>query len=75
MITMALQKITLNVEGMTCNHCSGMVKKTLEEIAGISNVSVDRDANKASFDADTSDLIDTAVKAVTETGYKASVDK
>jgi copper chaperone CopZ len=72
---MASQTITLNVEGMTCNHCSGMVKRTLEEIKGISNVSVDLDAKKAFFDADTADLIDTAVKEVTEAGYKASTNE
>ena len=37
---MALQKITLNVEGMSCGHCTGMVQRTLEEIDGVSNVSV-----------------------------------
>ncbi|WP_457553354.1 heavy-metal-associated domain-containing protein [Desulfobacula sp.] len=66
------QKATLNVEGMSCGHCSGMVRKTLEEIDGISNVSVSLDAKKATFDADTSDLINKAVKAVNEAGYKAS---
>ncbi len=70
---MRLQKITLNVDGMSCNHCTGMVKKTLEEIDGISNVSVSLDTKKAFFDADTSDLIDTAIKEVNEAGYKASI--
>ncbi|MDA3791201.1 MAG: heavy-metal-associated domain-containing protein [Desulfobacula sp.] len=69
---MTLQKITLNVEGMSCGHCSGMVKKTLEEIAGVSNVAVSLDEKKAFFDADNSDLIDRAIKEVTEAGYKAS---
>ncbi len=69
---MALQKITLNVEGMSCGHCSGTVKKTLEQIDGVSNVEVSLDEKKAFFDADTSDLIDKAIKEVTEAGYKAS---
>jgi len=69
---MTLQKIILNVEGMSCGHCSGMVKKTLEEINGISNVSVNLDTKKASFDTKSADLIDTAIKAVNEAGYKAS---
>ena len=70
---MALQKITLNVDGMSCGHCSGMVQRTLEEIEGIFNVSVDLEAKKAFFDADdTSGLIDEAIKEVTEAGYKAS---
>ncbi len=69
---MALQKITLNVDGMSCGHCTGMVQRTLEEIDGVSNVSVDLDTKKACFETETSSLIDKAIKEVTEAGYKAS---
>lgn len=69
---MASQTATLNVEGMSCGHCSGMVQKTLEEIDGISNVSVDLEGKKASFDVQRPDLIDQAILLVTEAGYKAS---
>ncbi|MBC8439683.1 MAG: heavy-metal-associated domain-containing protein [Deltaproteobacteria bacterium] len=70
---MASQRITLNVEGMSCGHCSGMVKKTLEEMEGVSNISVSLDEKKAFFDADdTPDLVEKAIKEVTEAGYKAS---
>ncbi len=71
-VAMALEKITIGVDGMSCGHCSGMVKKTLEEMPGISNVSVDLEGKKAVFDADNPDLIDKAVEAVTEAGYTAS---
>ncbi len=69
---MALQKITLNVEGMSCGHCTGMVQRTLEEIDGVYNVSVDLDTKKACFETETSSLIDKAIKEVTEAGYQAS---
>ena len=69
---MTSEKISLRVEGMTCNHCTGMVQKTLEEIDGISNVSVDLDGKKASFETNNSQLVDKAIKEVTEAGYKAS---
>ena len=69
---MASGNITLNVDGMSCGHCSGMVQRTLEAIEGISNVSVDLEGKKASFDADNQDLIEKAIKEVTEAGYKAS---
>lgn len=72
MVCMASQNVTLNVEGMSCGHCSGMVQRTLEEIEGISNVSVDLEAKKAVFDTDSPDLVDKAVKEVTEAGYPAS---
>jgi copper chaperone CopZ len=69
---MASQKITLNVENMSCGHCTGMVQRTLEEIEGISNVSVDLDGKKASFDTNDDTLVEKAIKEVTEAGYKAS---
>lgn len=41
---------SLTIKGMSCQHCVGSVTKTLEEIDGLSNVSVDLDAAKATFD-------------------------
>lgn len=68
---MASQKRTLNVEGMTCGHCSGTVQRTLEEIKGIRDVSVDLDGKKATFETDDDALIETAIKEIAEAGYKA----
>lgn len=69
---MTSQKITLNIEGMSCGHCSGTVQRTLEEIKGIKNVSVDLEGKKATFEAGNDSLVETAIKEVTEAGYKAS---
>ena len=69
---MASQTTTLNVDGMSCSHCSGMVQKTLEGIQGISNVCVDLDGKKAVFDAASEDLVEKAIKEINEAGYKAS---
>lgn len=69
---MATQKITLNVDGMSCGHCSGMVQRTLEGISGISKVFVDLNGKKATFEAESPDLIARAVKEINEAGYKAS---
>lgn len=66
------EKTILNVAGMSCGHCSGMVKRTLEEIDGISDVVVDLEGGKASFLADNESLVERAVKEVREAGYKAS---
>lgn len=63
---------TLNVDGMTCGHCSGMVQKTLEGIDGISNVCVDLNGKKAVFDAASEALVDQAIKEINEAGYKAT---
>ncbi len=69
---MSSQKITLNIDGMSCSHCSGTVKNALEGINGISKVSVDLNGKKASFEIDNRDLVDKAIKKINETGYKAS---
>lgn len=69
---MAKQTATLKVENMSCGHCSGMVQKTLEDIEGVSNISVDLEGKKATFDVDSVDLIDTAEQKITEAGYPAS---
>jgi len=37
---------------MTCMHCAGNVKKAVESVAGISNVSVDLDEKTVSFKAE-----------------------
>ncbi len=63
---------TIHVDGMSCQHCSGAVQRALENINGISNVSVDLDGKSASFDASSPQLIDLAVQEVIEAGYKAS---
>lgn len=70
---MNFEKITLQVDGMSCGHCSGMVQKTLEEINGISDVSVDLEEKKASFRVNDKALIGTAVKEINQAGYTASM--
>ncbi len=61
----------LNVEGMTCMHCSGRVKKYLESNNGISDVTIDLEEKEAVFSCD--DTVDLAqvAEGVTELGYPA----
>lgn len=70
---MADQKVTLNIDNMSCGHCSGMVQKTLEAIAGISEISVDLGAKRAVFCVQEEALVDRAVEAVTKAGYPAAL--
>ena len=70
---MADQKITLTVDNMSCGHCSGMVQKTLDAISGISDISVDLEAKKASFSIQDETLVDQAIDAVTKAGYPAAL--
>jgi copper chaperone len=41
---------TVKIKGMSCQHCVKTVKKTLEEIDGIANVSVDLVSGEATFE-------------------------
>jgi len=61
--------IELKVSGMTCEHCERAVKQALEAVPGVTGVSVDRDAGRASVQgsADAPAL----VAAVEEEGYGA----
>ncbi len=67
-----MSQVTITVNNMSCSHCSGMVKKALDEIAGISDVVVDLSGKKASFSVAEDSLVDQAVAAVTQAGYPAS---
>ena len=71
---MADQKVTLNVDNMSCGHCSGMVQKTLEAIAGISDISVDLGSKRAFFCVQEEALVAQAIDAVTKAGYPAALN-
>lgn len=43
---------TLKINGMSCGHCTGSVKKALESIPELSQVTVDLDGKKACFNND-----------------------
>lgn len=58
---------TITVEGMTCGHCEQTVEDALNEVAGVTDVSADREAEQVSIegDADTDEL----VRAAEDAGY------
>ncbi|MDR3639938.1 MAG: cation transporter [Humidesulfovibrio sp.] len=61
---------SINVKGMTCNHCRMSVTKTLESLPGVTNVNVDLLTGTASFDA--AQPLDPAVvkKAIEKIGFE-----
>lgn len=65
-----MAQTTINIEGMTCDHCVGSVTKILENLAGVSEVSVILAENKAkvSYDENRVDLSE-MTKAIEEDGY------
>jgi copper chaperone CopZ len=42
----------LKIKGMSCQHCVGSVKNALESIPGLSQVTVNLDAEEATFEND-----------------------
>ena len=40
---------SIKIKGMSCEHCVGSVKKALENVSGLSEVSVNLDKGEATF--------------------------
>jgi len=61
---------TVKIKGMSCQHCVKAVKKTLEEIDGITDVSVDLATGEATFEE--SGLVDGDLirEKITKAGYE-----
>lgn len=60
--------ITLNVEGMSCQHCVATVKKSLEAVAGVTLATPDLGSNTVLIDGENMDaaLIE---KAISDAGF------
>lgn len=64
-----MKELLMNIEGMSCQHCVMRVKRALEGLAGISNLSVEVGKAKISFDEAKIQQADIE-NAVIKTGYK-----
>jgi len=68
-----MDKITLKINGMTCEHCVRAVASAISGIPGISDVSVNLKDGSASFGCDPEKVGLEAVKAaIIEEGYTVS---
>lgn len=61
---------TLNIEGMMCVHCEMHVRKALEALDGVKEVSVSYETGKAVVTAENPISDDELTKAVEEQGYQ-----
>ncbi len=59
---------TLQIKGMTCEHCVRAVTKALQGVAGVDKVAVDLGAGRARIDGSADDAA--LVKAVEKQGYE-----
>ena len=61
---------TIKINGMKCQHCVSSVTKALENIAGVTNVSVDLEKSEASYMSEPSVPIDDIKKAISKIGFE-----
>ncbi|MCK9607982.1 hypothetical protein A1359_15715 [Methylomonas lenta] len=68
------QTVTLNIENMTCTLCTVTIKKALQKVKGVKEVTVDYDAKTAVVTFDGLKTDSTAlIKATTNAGYPGSL--
>ncbi|MFB6183607.1 MAG: heavy-metal-associated domain-containing protein [Haloarculaceae archaeon] len=60
---------TITVEGMSCEHCEQTVEEALRDVAGVTDATADREAERASVDGDAT--VAALVQAVENAGYTA----
>lgn len=61
---------TLEVKGMSCNHCKASVEGALKGLEGVSKAEVDLEAGKVTVEFDESKVnLEALKKAVEEQGY------
>ncbi|BCV23103.1 copper ion binding protein [Moorella sp. Hama-1] len=66
-----MAEVTLQVEGMSCNHCKMSVEKALKNLAGVTDATVDLGAKTARVTYDSSKVdIEAMKKAVSAAGYE-----
>ena len=64
-----MKEITINIDGMSCQHCVMRVKRALEGLAGISGLSVEVGSARMTFDESKIQQADIE-NAIIKAGYK-----
>ena len=73
---MAIQKLSIDVIGMTCASCSARIEKQLNKLEGVNSAVVNLLANKAVVEFDNSKLDKrTIVKTIEKTGYEVPLKR
>jgi copper chaperone CopZ len=60
---------TVNIEGMSCNHCKMRVEKALAAVPGVKSVMVDLAAGRARIQLADTVTDEALTTAVTDAGY------
>ena len=65
-----MEKKTLKVEGMSCEHCVKAVNQALSDLTGMANVKVDLKTGTASFEFDPAKTgLNEIESAIEDAGY------
>jgi copper chaperone len=70
-----MARVTLNIQGMTCNHCVMRVQKALADVPGVNRavVTLEPGQAKVDYDDDSASTADAMAAAVVKAGYSARV--
>ena len=63
---------TINIEGMSCQHCVAHVKEALEAVVGVSSAQVDLEKKNARVEHNDSVSLESIKAAISEAGYEPS---
>lgn len=65
-----MEKVTLNVQGMSCDHCVKAVEGSVGELKGVSAVKVNLKANTVDVEFNSQEIsLDKIKEAVDDQGY------
>jgi copper chaperone len=69
--SIAMAKITIYVDGMSCGHCKAAVEKALKELSGVLAAEADLAAKNVTVTCDTNKVNrETLAGAITDAGYE-----
>ncbi|MFA6811020.1 MAG: heavy metal-associated domain-containing protein [Desulfoplanes sp.] len=67
-----MDKTTINVQGMSCQHCVQSVTRALQNIEGLQEISVDLAHKTASFTSDSPVNMDAVHAAIRNIGFETT---
>ncbi|CAM3765022.1 copper chaperone CopZ [Cytobacillus oceanisediminis] len=66
-----MEKVTLNVEGMSCEHCIKAIEGSAGELVGVSNVKVHLDSGIVDVEYNSSKItLDKIKETINDEGYE-----
>ena len=67
---MAIQYVSLTVEGMSCSHCENSIKKAVGALEGVESVTVDLKGKKVAVEFDPGKVsVDGIKNTIEDQGY------